>query len=422
MPKIKIIKGRQVFDSRGNPTVEAEIHTDDGNSASAIVPSGASTGSHEAFELRDLKSKAYLGKGVLSSIKNINGVINNELKSFDIFDQSKIDRKLIDLDGSKQKNNLGANSILAVSIASCKLAALIKKISLYKYLGGNSSNLLPRPLMNIINGGAHANNSLRIQEFMIRPEKTETFTESLRVCFLVIQNLKRLINEKNLSTTVGDEGGFAPSLKNNEEALELILKSIESSGFKPKDDVSICLDVASNELHKDGKYSIKNSKFEKTEEVISYYSDLIKKYSISSIEDPFSEDDWSAWSGLMKFLKTKGHKTQVVGDDLFVTNKERLKKGIKEGVANAILIKPNQIGTLTETLNVINFAHENGIKTIISHRSGDSEDTFIADLAVATKSSQIKSGSLTRSERVAKYNRLIRIEEELGNSSKMARI
>ena len=422
MPKIKTIKGRQIFDSRGNPTVEAEVHTDDGNFASAIVPSGASTGSHEAFELRDIKSKAYLGKGVLNSIKNINDIISKELNSFDIFDQNKIDKKLIYLDGSKQKSNLGANSILAVSIATCKLAALVKKVPLHKYLGSNTSSILPRPLMNIINGGAHANNSLRIQEFMIRPEKTETFTESLRVCFLVIQNLKKLISEKNLSTTVGDEGGFAPSLKNNEQALELILKSIELSGFKPKEDVTICLDVASNELHKDGKYSVKSSKFEKSKEVIDYYINLIKKYSISSIEDPFSEDDWVSWSELMKYLKDNNHKTQIVGDDLFVTNIERLKKGIKQEAANAILIKPNQIGTLTETLEVINFAQKKGFKTIISHRSGDTEDTFIADLAVATKSSQIKSGSLIRSERVAKYNRLIRIEEELGNSPKMARI
>ncbi len=422
MSKIKFIKGRQVFDSRGNPTVEAEVYAEDGTFASAIVPSGASTGSHEAFELRDVKSKAYLGRGVLNSTKNINSIISNELNSFDIFDQTKIDKKLIDLDGSKQKNNLGANSILAVSIATSKLAALIKKVPLYKHLETKPSNQLPRPLMNIINGGAHANNSLKIQEFMIRPERSETFAESLRISFLVIQNLKKLIDEKNLSTTVGDEGGFAPSLKNNEQALELILKSIELSGFKPGDDVSICLDIASNELYKDGKYSIKNSKLEKVEEVINYYLNLIKKYPISSLEDPFSEDDWDAWTKLMESFKTNNYKTQVVGDDLFVTNKERLSKGIKKNAANAILIKPNQIGTLTETINVINLAQKNGYKTIISHRSGDSEDTFIADLAVATKSSQIKSGSLTRSERVAKYNRIIRIEEELGNSSKMARI
>ncbi len=422
MSKIKFIKGRQVFDSRGNPTVEAEVYAEDGTFASAIVPSGASTGSHEAFELRDVKSKAYLGRGVLNSTKNINSIISNELNSFDIFDQTKIDKKLIDLDGSKQKNNLGANSILVVSIATSKLAALIKKVPLYKHLETKPSNQLPRPLMNIINGGAHANNSLKIQEFMIRPERSETFAESLRISFLVIQNLKKLIDEKNLSTTVGDEGGFAPSLKNNEQALELILKSIELSGFKPGDDVSICLDIASNELYKDGKYSIKNSKLEKVEEVINYYLNLIKKYPISSLEDPFSEDDWDAWTKLMESFKTNNYKTQVVGDDLFVTNKERLSKGIKKNAANAILIKPNQIGTLTETINVINLAQKNGYKTIISHRSGDSEDTFIADLAVATKSSQIKSGSLTRSERVAKYNRIIRIEEELGNSSKMARI
>jgi len=276
--------------------------------------------------------------------------------------------------------------------------------------------------MNIINGGAHANNSLRIQEFIIRPEKPETFSEAVRICFLVIQNLKILINNKNLSTTVGDEGGFAPELNKNEEAIELILKSIENSGFKPGEDVSVCLDVASNELYKDGKYSVQSSKFEKMKNTINYYSKLIDSYPIKSIEDPFAEDDWVAWGEFMKFLKKNNKKTQIVGDDLFVTNKERLNKGIKEKMANAILIKPNQIGTLTETMEVIDLAHKGGFKTIISHRSGDSEDTFIADLAVATNSSQIKSGSLMRTERVAKYNRLLRIEEELGNSAKMAKV
>ena len=422
MVKIKKIKGRQVFDSRGNPTVEAEIHTDDGHYVSAIVPSGASTGTHEAFELRDLKSKAYLGKGVLTSVKNINEIIFKQLEGFDIFDQKKIDKTLIDLDGTKQKNKLGANSILAVSIAASKLAAICKNISLFKYLGKNTSNQLPKPLMNIINGGAHANNSLRIQEFMICPEKAETFSEAARISFLVIQNLKILLNEKNFSTTVGDEGGFAPALKKDEDAIEFILKSIEKAGFKPGEDVSICLDVASNELFKNGKYSVESAKFEKPEKVTDYYLRLINKYPIRSIEDPFSEDDWDSWSKFMKCLKKNDKKTQIVGDDLFVTNKKRLEKGIKIEAANAILIKPNQIGTLTETIEVIDFAHKNGFKTIISHRSGDSEDSFIADLAVATNSSQIKTGSLARSERVAKYNRLLRIEEELGNSSKMARI
>ena len=422
MSKINKIKGRQVFDSRGNPTVEAEIHTDDGHYVSAIVPSGASTGTHEAFELRDLKSKAYLGKGVLTSVKNINEIIFKQLEGFDIFDQKKIDKTLIDLDGTKQKNKLGANSILAVSIAASKLAAICKNISLFKYLGKNTSNQLPKPLMNIINGGAHANNSLRIQEFMICPEKAETFSEAARISFLVIQNLKILLNEKNFSTTVGDEGGFAPALKKDEDAIEFILKSIEKAGFKPGEDVSICLDVASNELFKNGKYSVESAKFEKPEKVTDYYLRLINKYPIRSIEDPFSEDDWDSWSKFMKCLKKNDKKTQIVGDDLFVTNKKRLEKGIKIEAANAILIKPNQIGTLTETIEVIDFAHKNGFKTIISHRSGDSEDSFIADLAVATNSSQIKTGSLARSERVAKYNRLLRIEEELGNSSKMARI
>jgi len=422
MAKIKKIKGRQVFDSRGNPTVEAEVFSDDGNHASAIVPSGASTGTHEAFELRDLENKEYLGKSVLNSVENVNNIISKALNNFDIFDQRKIDQTLIDLDGTKQKKKLGANSILAVSIASSKLAAISKKISLFKYLGGTTSNQLPLPLMNIINGGVHANNSLRIQEFMIRPEKAKTFSDAVKICFLVIQKLKMLLNQKNLSTTVGDEGGFAPELNKNEEAIEFILESIEKTGFKPGEDISICLDVASNELYKDGNYSVRSSKFETTENTINYYLDLIDKYPVKSIEDPFAEDDWGSWDGFMKFLKANNKKTQIVGDDLFVTNKDRLYRGIKEEVANAILIKPNQIGTVTETLDVINLAQKNGFKTIISHRSGDSEDTFIADLAVATNSSQIKTGSLARSERVAKYNRLLRIEEELGKQAKMANI
>jgi len=422
MAKITNIKGRQVFDSRGNPTVEAEVYSDDGYCSSAIVPSGASTGRHEAFELRDKENKDYLGKGVLSSVKNINLTISKKLKNFNIFDQAKIDETLIDLDGTHQKKKLGANSILAVSIATSKLAAISKKIPLFRYLGGATSNQIPLPLMNIINGGVHANNSLRIQEFMIRPEKPKTFSEATRICFLVIQKLKSLINNKNLSTTVGDEGGFAPSLNTNEKAIELIMEAIEKAGFKPGIDISICLDIASNELHKDGKYSVQSLKFENAKSTIDYYLKLIDKYPIKSIEDPFSEDDWDSWASFMRFLKLNKINTQIVGDDLFVTNKKRLNRGIKEETANAILIKPNQIGTLTETIEVINLAHKNGFKTIISHRSGDSEDTFIADLAVATNSSQIKTGSLARSERVAKYNRLLRIEEELGKHAKMANI
>ncbi len=422
MAKIINIKGRQVFDSRGNPTVEAEVFSDDGHHASAIVPSGASTGSHEAFELRDTENKNYLGKSVFKATQNINGVISKNLNNFDIFDQRKIDKTLIDLDGSEQKSNLGANSILAVSIAASKLAAVCKNVSLFKHLGGTNANQLPLPMMNIINGGEHANNSLRIQEFMIRPENPKTFSESIRMCFLVVQNLKNLINSKKLSTTVGDEGGFAPALTSNEDAIEFIIQSIEKSGFRPGKDVSICLDVASNELYNDGKYSVRSTNFDNPENTIDYYLGLVNKYPIKSIEDPFFEDDWESWQTFMKALKTNNVNIQVVGDDLFVTNQSRLSRGINDDSANAILIKLNQIGTLTETLDVITLAQKNGYKTIISHRSGDSEDTFIADLAVATNSSQIKTGSLARSERVAKYNRLLRIEEELGNSSKIAKV
>ena len=417
MSKISSIKARQVFDSRGNPTIESEIYLENGNKASAIVPSGASTGTHEAFELRDIENKKYLGKSVFKAIEKVNGEISKELIGFDAEDQKKIDETLIELDNTKQKKRLGANSTLSVSLAVSKAAAFSKKISLFKNLGDKQT--LPLPLMNVINGGVHANNSLRIQEFMIRPDKAQTFKEAINICFLVIQKLKSLMSKKKLSTTVGDEGGFAPSLSNNEEAIEFILEATENAGFKPGKDVSVCLDVAANELFKDKKYAISSSKFISPEETIDYYLDLINKYSIKSIEDPFSEDDWKTW---IAFTKSLNKNIQIVGDDLFVTNGERLLKGIDSKAANAILIKPNQIGTLTETMNVINLAHQNGYQTIISHRSGDSEDTFIADLAVASNSSQIKTGSLARSERVAKYNRLLRIEEELGNSAKMAKV
>jgi len=417
MSKINNIKGRQVFDSRGNPTVEAEVHLDDGSHASAIVPSGVSTGTYEAFELRDLENKDYLGKSVFKALEKVNGEISKALIGFSSEDQKKIDETLIELDNTKQKKRLGANSTLSVSLAVSKAAAFSKKISLFKNLGDKQT--LPLPLMNVINGGVHANNSLRIQEFMIRPDKAQTFKEAINICFLVIQKLKSLMSKKKLSTTVGDEGGFAPSLSNNEEAIEFILEATENAGFKPGKDVSVCLDVAANELFKDKKYAISSSKFISPEETIDYYLDLINKYPIKSIEDPFSEDDWKTW---IAFTKSLNKNIQIVGDDLFVTNGERLLKGIDSKAANAILIKPNQIGTLTETMNVINLAHQNGYQTIISHRSGDSEDTFIADLAVASNSSQIKTGSLARSERVAKYNRLLRIEEELGNSAKMAKV
>ena len=423
MSKITNIKGRQVFDSRGLPTVEAEIYSDDGNHTSAIVPSGASTGTYEAYELRDEVERSYLGKGVTRAVQNINNQINKNLIGFDIFDQRKIDEKLINLDGSKQKNKLGANAILAVSLASCKLAAISKKISLFKYLGGSSCNQLPLPLMNVINGGVHANNNLRIQEFMIRPDSAKNFSEAIKICFLVIQKLKSILNRIGASTNVGDEGGFAPELGTNESAIGTIIQAINEAGFKEGTDVSICLDVAANELFtEEKKYIVNNEKIMSAEKTVDFYLDLIKKYPIKSIEDPFSEDDWSAWKSLMVSSKPFKNNIQIVGDDLFVTNKERLLKGIEQKAANAILIKPNQIGTVTETMDVVKLAQKNDFKTIISHRSGDSEDTFIADLAVATNSSQIKTGSLARSERVAKYNRLLRIEEELGKHAKMANI
>ena len=399
MAKIKNIKGRQVFDSRGNPTVEAEIFLDDGHFASAIVPSGASTGTYEAFELRDDNNKDYLGKSVYKAVENIESLINKALKNIDISKQNKIDKTLIDLDGTEQKKKLGANAILAVSIAACKLSAIQKNIPLYKHLSKSKNYKLPTPLLNVINGGVHAKNNLEIQEFMIRPEKTSSFSESLRRSFIVIQNLKGMVD----NTNVGDEGGFAPNLENDEKAIDLIIKAIEKSGFKPGDEISICLDVAANELKKN--------------KTLDYFSQLIKKYPIKSIEDPFKEDDWESWKKL-----NKNTNIQIVGDDLFATNIKRLKKGIDEKSANAILIKLNQIGTVTETLEVVEEAQKNGLNTIISHRSGDSEDTFIADLCVATKSSQIKSGSLARSERVSKYNRLLRIEDTLGKLAKMAKI
>ena len=404
MSKIKYLKGRQVFDSRGNPTVEAEIILENGLIGRSIVPSGASTGRYEAHELRD-KNKEYLNKSVFDAVNNINNKISKSLINKNSNDQRAIDEILINLDGTGNKSNLGANAILAVSIANLKVSAKLENKEIYKYLKNKTDPIftMPFPLMNIINGGAHANNSLEIQEFMIRPDGANSFKECMRMCFLVIQDLKKNLEDKNISTSVGDEGGFAPSLGSDEEAIELIMKSISSAGFKPGKDISICLDVAANELKKP-----KN---------VEYFLNITKKYPIKSVEDPFSEDDWENWKQL-----TQKTNTQIVGDDLFVTNKKRLEKGIKEKSANSILIKPNQIGTISETLETIKLAQDNDFATIISHRSGDSEDTFIADLAVATNSSQIKTGSLARSERVAKYNRLLRIEEKLGKLSKMTKI
>ena len=417
MAKITNIKSRQVFDSRGFPTIESEVFLNDGTIASAIVPSGASTGTYEAFELRDIDNKDYIGKSVLKAVEKVNTEISKALLGHSSENQNKVDEIMIDLDGTDNKKRLGANAILSVSLGINKANAISKNISLYKNIGDGKT--LPIPLMNIINGGVHANNTLRIQEFMIRPDKAKTFKEAVNICFLVIQKLKDLISNKNLSTTVGDEGGFAPTLSNNEDAIELIIESINKAGFEPGKDVSICLDVAANELYKDKKYAINSAQYISSNKTIEYYFNLIKKYPIKSIEDPFFEEDWESW---IDFTKSANKDFQIVGDDLFVTNEKRLTHGIKKKAANSILIKPNQIGTLTETIKVINLAHKHNYKTIISHRSGDTEDTFIADLAVATNSSQIKTGSLCRSERVAKYNRLLRIEDELGKKAKMIRI
>ncbi len=417
MSKISRIVARQVFDSRGNPTIEAEIFSGK-ISASAICPSGASTGTYEAFEKRDKSNRKYLGKSVFKAIDQINKKISKKLKGQNVHNQEKIDTIMINLDGTKQKTKVGANAILAVSMANKKLSSKIKKKPLYECFLKNKNFRLPYPLMNIINGGAHSNNGLRIQEFMIRPDGAKNFSDAVRMCYLVIQNLKKIINSKGLSTSVGDEGGFAPMINKNENALALVVKAIKKSGFVNGKHISICLDVAANELYKKGKYSIHSKKFISINDSIKKYLQLIKKFKIKSIEDPFSENDWSSWSKLTEASK----KTQIVGDDLYVTNLERLKMGFLNNSSNSILIKLNQIGTVTETLEVIKFAKIIGFSTIISHRSGDSEDTFIADLAVGTDSNQIKTGSLSRSERVAKYNQLIRIEENLGKKAKMNKI
>ena len=417
MSKILKVHARQVFDSRGNPTIEAEVELDNKIKTSAIVPSGASTGAFEAHELRDNDKNYFLGKSVLKAVENVNSIISKSIINLDPNDQKKIDDLLLKLDGSENKKNLGANSLLAVSLAVRKAATILNNEN---YSNSKKDVCLPYPLMNIINGGAHADNDLNIQEFMIRPDSAKNFMDAIEKCFLVIQNLKKILKSKNLLVNVGDEGGFAPSINSNEEALNLIVDAIESAKLKPGKDLVICLDVAANELiDKNGNYSIETGSHENVDNVIKYYKNIVSKYPIKSIEDPFAEDDWNAWK---KITSEIGKNVQIVGDDLFVTNEKRLKKGIDTKSANSILIKLNQIGTFTETLNVIDLAQKNNFSTIISHRSGDSEDTFIADLAVSTNSSQIKTGSLARSERVAKYNRLLRIEEELGNKAKMNKL
>ncbi len=417
MSKILKVRARQIFDSRGNPTIEAEVFTKN-KSASAICPSGASTGTYEAFEKRDKNNKRYLGKSVLNAVNLINTKISKKLKGQIVHNQERIDTLLINLDGTRQKTKLGANAILAVSMAAKKLSAKVKNLPLYKTFLVKNNFKLPYPLMNIINGGAHANNGLRIQEFMIRPDRAKSFSDAMRISFLVIKNLSKLLKKKKLSTSVGDEGGFAPMISKNYQALDLIVSAIKKSGFTNGKDISICLDVAANELYKKKKYSIHSKSYISVDKSINEYKKIVKKYKIKSIEDPFAENDWISWNKLMKNF----NKVQIVGDDLYVTNLERLKKGFLNLSSNAILIKLNQIGTVSETLDVIKFAQIIGFKTIISHRSGDTEDTFIADLAVGTNSNQIKTGSLARSERVAKYNQLLRIEEELGKKARMNKI
>ena len=416
MVVIKKIKGRQFFDSRGFPTVSVDVELSDGSLGSSIVPSGASTGSYEAHELRD-QNDLYLNKSVFNAINNINTKISLALEGKNSLDQNLIDKTMLDLDGSPNKKNLGANAILGVSIANCKAAAISKKLEIYQYLNTSGKLTLPFPMLNIINGGAHANNSLQIQEFMIRPDGAKSFEECMQMSFLVIQNLKKILIKSNFSTNVGDEGGFAPSLKNDEAALDLILEAIEISKYKPGIDFNLCLDVAANELFDGKNYNMNIDNPLNNDQMISFYENLVEKYPIKSIEDPIFEDDWVTWNSLTEKI---GNKSQIVGDDLFVTNPERLKKGIHSKSANAILIKVNQIGTVTETLKTIQLAQENNFNTIISHRSGDTEDTFISDLAVATNSNQIKTGSLARSERVSKYNRLLKIEDKEKNNIKMS--
>jgi enolase len=418
MPDMAIteIRAREILDSRGRPTVEAEVYLANGGFGLAQVPSGASTGSFEAHELRDDDPQRYGGKGVLNAVTNIEAKIAPELNGMDAFDQMAIDRTMIELDGTPTKSNLGANAILAVSLANSKAVANALGVPLYRYLGGPLANLLPVPLMNVINGGAHASNNVDFQEFMIVPVGAPSFKEALRWGAEIFAALSKVLDQQGLLTGVGDEGGFAPNLASNQAALELLVAAIESAGYKPGEQVALALDVAASEFYKDGNYVYDGSSHTPAQ-FIDYLADLTTKYPIVSIEDGLHEDDWSSWQLLTQKI---GSKVQLVGDDLFVTNTVRLKQGIEQKAANAILIKLNQIGTLTETLQTIDLATRNGFKSIISHRSGETEDTTIADLAVATRAGQIKTGSLCRSERVAKYNRLLRIEDELGDLARYA--
>jgi enolase len=417
MSNIAGIRAREVLDSRGNPTVEAEVLLNDGSRGRAIVPSGASTGEHEAVELRDGDSNRFLGKGVLKAVENVNSEIGEALANMDATHQRAIDSKMIQLDGTPNKGRLGANAILAVSMAVARAAADHFKTPLYRYLGGAGANTLPVPMMNILNGGAHADNNVDFQEFMVMPVGAPLFSEALRWGVEVFHTLKGVLKKRGYNTAVGDEGGFAPSVKSNVEAIDVVLEAIQAAGYKPGEEIAIALDPAVSELYQDGKYVFKKSdKSAKTsEEMVKYWAKWVKDYPIVSIEDGLAEDDWDGWSLLTKEV---GDKIQLVGDDLFVTNVERLQQGIDRGVANSILIKVNQIGSVSETLDAIDLARRNGYTSVISHRSGESEDTFIADLAVATGAGQIKTGSASRTDRVAKYNQLLRIEEELGGAAR----
>ena len=417
MSVIVEVHGREVLDSRGNPTVEAEVYLSSGDMGRAIVPSGASTGEHEAVELRDGDKKRYLGKGVLKAVDSINTEIADAIEGTDASDQRQLDAAMIELDGTENKGRLGANALLAVSMAAARATANYLEVPLYRYLGGVNASVLPLPMMNILNGGAHADSNVDFQEFMVMPVGAPSFSEALRWGVEVFHTLKGVLKKRGYNTAVGDEGGFAPSLKSNVEAIELVIEAIQAAGYEPGEQVAIALDPASSEFFQDGKYVFKKSdKSSKTsEEMVRYWTDWTEKYPIVSIEDGLAEDDWKGWKMITDAV---GKKIQLVGDDLFVTNTKRLQKGIDEKTANSILIKVNQIGTVTETIDAIELARRNGYTSVISHRSGESEDTFIADLAVATGAGQIKTGSASRTDRIAKYNQLLRIEEELGDGAR----
>ncbi|MBL7155967.1 MAG: phosphopyruvate hydratase [Candidatus Omnitrophica bacterium] len=414
--KIKKVKGREILDSRGNPTVEVDVFLKDGSFGRAAVPSGASTGEHEAVELRDGDKSRYLGKGVTKAVSNVNGEIAAEVKGIDALEQEKLDRALVKLDGTENKLRLGANAILGVSLAVCKAAADSRNLPLYKYIGGGKANILPIPMMNILNGGEHADNNVDLQEFMIMPIGAPSFKEALRMGSEVFHNLKSILKAKKYSTSVGDEGGFAPNLKSNEEAVDVILEGIAKAGYKAGKDIFMALDPAASTFYKNGNYVLEAEKKKKNSsaEMVEFYSKWVENYPIVSIEDGLAEDDWNGWK---KLTDTLGKKIQLVGDDLFVTNTRRLKMGIEKGVANSILIKVNQIGTLTETREAIEMARKAGYTAVVSHRSGETEDTTIAHLVVAMNTGQIKTGSVCRTDRICKYNELLRIEEELGKKA-----